>query len=183
MCAVRRPQPFALGSGTCSPFLAPPRLRPAACRLVLIVVDECHRVTGNAAPVAALTVSPATSRHVLRALTGLAAAGCNTSTHTHTHVLRLMPLPHRPADDVPRRTPTRPNAPQRGLCAQELRRTGLAVRVVGLSATPGKNAEAVQEVVRHLGVSRVEFRSDEDPDVSPHVHNKQVRLGGWEVGG
>ncbi|GIL56457.1 hypothetical protein Vafri_11813, partial [Volvox africanus] len=45
---------------------------------------------------------------------------------------------------------------------------------VGLSATPGSNADSVQEVIRNLGISRVEFRSEEDPDVSPFCHKKQV---------
>ncbi|EFJ47926.1 hypothetical protein VOLCADRAFT_117719, partial [Volvox carteri f. nagariensis] len=79
--------------------------------LVLLVVDECHRALGKAAPVTAL---------------------------------------------------------------QTLRSEQLRFRVVGLSATPGSSPESVQEVIRNLGISRVEFKSNEDPDVSPYCHKKQV---------
>ena len=53
----------------------------------------------------------------------------------------------------------------------------MRLRVVGLSATPGSSPESVQEVIRNLGVSRVEFRNEDDPDVSPYCHKKQVHRG------
>ncbi|GIL83863.1 hypothetical protein Vretifemale_12587, partial [Volvox reticuliferus] len=98
----------------CTPQILENDVASGTCpkeKLVLLVVDECHRALGKAAPVAAL---------------------------------------------------------------QTLRSEQLRIRVVGLSATPGSNADSVQEVIRNLGISRVEFRSEEDPDVSPYCHKKQV---------
>lgn len=49
-----------------------------------------------------------------------------------------------------------------------------SVRLVGLSATPGADAAALQMVVDTLRISRVEFRSDSSPDVAPYVNNTTV---------
>ncbi|KXZ53530.1 hypothetical protein GPECTOR_7g980 [Gonium pectorale] len=76
---------------------------------------------------------------------------------------------------MPSNFPT-PNPPP-----QKLRGEGLRLRVVGLSATPGSTPEAVQEVIRNLGTSRVEFRSEEDKDVSPYTHRKQASRAAVDV--
>ncbi|GFR40561.1 hypothetical protein Agub_g1137, partial [Astrephomene gubernaculifera] len=98
----------------CTPQILENDIEKGICpkdKLVLVVVDECHRATGKNAPVAAL---------------------------------------------------------------QTLRAERQRVRIVGLSATPGSSDTAVQEVIRNLGASRVEFRSEEDEDVSVYCHRKQV---------
>lgn len=47
-------------------------------------------------------------------------------------------------------------------------------RVVGLSATPGKNIETVNRVVRNLRIAHLRIMDDEDPDVRRYVHGKDV---------
>lgn len=47
-------------------------------------------------------------------------------------------------------------------------------RVVGLSATPGTTVEAVCEVVQNLNISKLEFRTDESPDVTKYTNKKDV---------
>jgi len=43
-------------------------------------------------------------------------------------------------------------------------------RILGLTASPGGKDERIEEVVAHLGVSRIEARSREDPGVAEYVH-------------
>ncbi len=61
------------------------------------------------------------------------------------------------------------------LCAiihPELTRPGCRCRILALSATPGNELVAVQNVVRNLRIERIEARSDEDADVRSYVHGK-----------
>lgn len=51
---------------------------------------------------------------------------------------------------------------------------GQPVRIVGLSATPGTDKQNIQNVLRHLKISRVEYRSEESADISPYTHDKDV---------
>jgi len=48
------------------------------------------------------------------------------------------------------------------------------LRIVGLSATPGTNVEAVTEVIQNLNISKLEFRTDESPDVAKYTNKKDV---------
>uniref|UniRef100_A0A2S2NCS8 Fanconi anemia group M protein n=1 Tax=Schizaphis graminum TaxID=13262 RepID=A0A2S2NCS8_SCHGA len=48
------------------------------------------------------------------------------------------------------------------------------IRIVGLSATPGTNIDAVTEVIQNLNISRLEFRTDESPDVAKYTNKKDV---------
>lgn len=48
------------------------------------------------------------------------------------------------------------------------------IRIVGLSATPGTNVEAVTEVIQNLNISKLEFRTDESPDVTKYTNKKDV---------
>jgi len=47
-------------------------------------------------------------------------------------------------------------------------------RVLGLSATPGTNMDAVQKVVTNLGIQRIEYRSEDSPDIVPYSHKKCI---------
>ncbi|XP_071455397.1 uncharacterized protein Fancm [Hetaerina americana] len=47
-------------------------------------------------------------------------------------------------------------------------------RVVALSATPGKNAEAVASVVSTLNISKLELRDELSPDVTPYTHQRNL---------
>ncbi|XP_050061729.1 uncharacterized protein LOC114118970 isoform X1 [Aphis gossypii] len=48
------------------------------------------------------------------------------------------------------------------------------IRIVGLSATPGTNIDAVTEVIQNLSISKLEFRTDESPDVAKYTNKKDV---------
>jgi len=48
------------------------------------------------------------------------------------------------------------------------------IRIIGLSATPGTNVEAVTEVIQNLNISKLEFRTDESPDVAKYTNKKDV---------
>lgn len=48
------------------------------------------------------------------------------------------------------------------------------IRIVGLSATPGTNVEAVTEVIQNLNISKLEFRTDESLDVAKYTNKKDV---------
>lgn len=51
-----------------------------------------------------------------------------------------------------------------------------AVRVIGLSATPGADRNSVQNVIRNLRISRVEYRSENSADLAEYTHEKDVDI-------
>lgn len=58
----------------------------------------------------------------------------------------------------------------------ELRARGSRFRVVALSATPGNTLAAVQEVITNLGITHLEVRGDDDPQVKPYVHGRSIEV-------
>ncbi|KAI6824740.1 P-loop containing nucleoside triphosphate hydrolase protein [Hortaea werneckii] len=57
-----------------------------------------------------------------------------------------------------------------------LRRFNSSFRVLALTATPGSTVEAVQAVIDHLGIARVELRTEQSLDIRPYTHKKQTEL-------
>lgn len=49
-------------------------------------------------------------------------------------------------------------------------------RALGLSATPGRNHEAIQMVITNLRISHVEVRDENDKDVAEYVHEKETKI-------
>jgi ATP-dependent DNA helicase MPH1 len=49
-------------------------------------------------------------------------------------------------------------------------------RLVGLTATPGSNPEAVQNLVDGLHISHIEIRDENSLDLRPYLHEKVSRL-------
>lgn len=45
-------------------------------------------------------------------------------------------------------------------------------RILALSATPGKNAAAVQAIVDSLHISHIEIRNEDSMDVRPYMHKR-----------
>ncbi|MCQ2085273.1 MAG: DEAD/DEAH box helicase family protein [archaeon] len=45
---------------------------------------------------------------------------------------------------------------------------------MGMTASPGSDLKKIEEVCDNLALSRIEVRSDDDPDVSPYVHDTYV---------
>ncbi|GMH32811.1 hypothetical protein BSKO_00645 [Bryopsis sp. KO-2023] len=58
---------------------------------------------------------------------------------------------------------------------EHLKRSKVKCRIVGLSATPGRTKEVIQEIIRNLLVARVEFRNEEDGEIKLHTHERTVR--------
>lgn len=49
-----------------------------------------------------------------------------------------------------------------------------ACRILALSATPGSDMKAVQQVVRNLHIACIEARDDADPDIRKYTHDRKV---------
>ncbi len=45
---------------------------------------------------------------------------------------------------------------------------------LGMTASPGSDLAKIEEVCNNLGLTRIDVRSDDDPDVSPYVHDTYV---------
>ena len=58
--------------------------------------------------------------------------------------------------------------------SQHLHKENVVHRCLGLSATPGADRERLQEVVRNLRISKIEFRSESDPDIKEFVHQRHI---------
>jgi Fanconi anemia group M protein len=46
--------------------------------------------------------------------------------------------------------------------------------ILGMTASPGSDIKRVQEVCRNLYIERVEFRTEEDPDVKPYIQPIEI---------
>ncbi len=46
--------------------------------------------------------------------------------------------------------------------------------ILGMTASPGSDLNRVHEVCRNLYIERVEFRTEEDPDVKPYIHPIEI---------
>jgi len=46
--------------------------------------------------------------------------------------------------------------------------------VLGITASPGASSEKIEEVYRNLSTSNVQVRTDDDPDVKPYVHYRDL---------
>lgn len=47
-------------------------------------------------------------------------------------------------------------------------------RVLALTATPGSNPDAVQDIVNCLHISHIEIRNEESIDIRKYIHEKEV---------
>jgi ATP-dependent DNA helicase MPH1 len=55
-----------------------------------------------------------------------------------------------------------------------LHRFNPSFRVLALTATPGSSVEAVQSIIDHLGIARVEVRTEQSLDIRQYTHEKQT---------
>jgi ERCC4-related helicase len=60
--------------------------------------------------------------------------------------------------------------------AQRYRTTGKDPLVLAMTASPGGQPEKVAEVCATLGITIVETRGEEDADVSPYVHGREIEV-------
>ncbi|MBN1194464.1 MAG: DEAD/DEAH box helicase [Methanomicrobiaceae archaeon] len=59
--------------------------------------------------------------------------------------------------------------------AREYRERAAHPLILAMTASPGSNTDRVQEVCEHLGISIIESRIEEDPDVRPYIHEREVQ--------
>lgn len=48
--------------------------------------------------------------------------------------------------------------------------------VLGMTASPGGHVEKVEEVCANLGIEKVESRTDQDMDVAPYIHEREIEV-------
>ncbi|MHC1632080.1 MAG: DEAD/DEAH box helicase [Methanotrichaceae archaeon] len=60
--------------------------------------------------------------------------------------------------------------------AKRYLREGRNQLVLGITASPGSSAEKIEEVCSNLGITKVETRTENDPDVAPFVHKKEIEV-------
>ena len=48
--------------------------------------------------------------------------------------------------------------------------------ILAMTASPGGNQEKVADIVTNLQIAHVETRTEEDPDVKPYIHEKEVEI-------
>jgi len=58
----------------------------------------------------------------------------------------------------------------------KLNERNIKFRLLALTATPGQGIEEVQSVVDNLRIGRIDFRSDQDPDVSRYTHKREMQV-------
>jgi ERCC4-related helicase/ERCC4-type nuclease len=46
--------------------------------------------------------------------------------------------------------------------------------ILGITASPGASSEKIDEVCNNLSISRVQVRTEDDPDVKPYVHYRDI---------
>ncbi|XP_027150235.1 DEAD-box ATP-dependent RNA helicase FANCM [Coffea eugenioides] len=62
------------------------------------------------------------------------------------------------------------------VAVRELMAVPVQLRVLALTATPGSKQQTIQHVIDNLQISRLEYRSESDPDVIPYVHDRKIEL-------
>ncbi|KAF9608476.1 hypothetical protein IFM89_009842 [Coptis chinensis] len=62
------------------------------------------------------------------------------------------------------------------VAVRELMAVPLQFRILALTATPGSKQQAIQKVIDNLQISKLEYRTETDDDVSPYVHNRKLEL-------
>ncbi|MCQ8902679.1 MAG: DEAD/DEAH box helicase [Methanothrix sp.] len=58
--------------------------------------------------------------------------------------------------------------------AERYRRDARDPLVLGMTASPGSEAERVAEICANLGIESIETKSESDPDVAPFVHHREI---------
>ncbi|KAL7538664.1 hypothetical protein ACHAXR_010982 [Thalassiosira sp. AJA248-18] len=57
-----------------------------------------------------------------------------------------------------------------------IKASGAKFRLVGLSATPGTDIKSIQAVLETLNISRIEARTEDDPNVKQYIHNREEEV-------
>ncbi|VFQ90431.1 unnamed protein product [Cuscuta campestris] len=57
---------------------------------------------------------------------------------------------------------------------RQLMAVPIQLRILALSATPGSKQQDVQHIIDNLQITTLEYRSESDRDVLPHVHDRKI---------
>lgn len=60
--------------------------------------------------------------------------------------------------------------------AERYGREGTDRLVLGITASPGSSLERIEEVCGNIGATRIETKTEVDPDVSPFVHQREIEV-------
>jgi ERCC4-related helicase/ERCC4-type nuclease len=58
--------------------------------------------------------------------------------------------------------------------AERYRREGRDPLVLGITASPGSQSEKIAEICTNLGIEAIQTRTENDPDVAPFVHDREI---------
>lgn len=58
--------------------------------------------------------------------------------------------------------------------AERYRREGRYPLVLGITASPGSQSEKIAEICTNLGIEAIQTRTENDPDVAPFVHDREI---------
>jgi len=58
--------------------------------------------------------------------------------------------------------------------AEQYLKTAREPLILAMTASPGGNIEKISDIVQNLGVSKVLTRTEDDPDVKPYIHEKEI---------
>jgi ERCC4-related helicase len=58
--------------------------------------------------------------------------------------------------------------------AQRYSREAKNPLVLGITASPGSQIDKIEEICTNLGISRIQTRTENDPDVSPFIHHREI---------
>ncbi|KAL5776376.1 hypothetical protein ACOSP7_009302 [Xanthoceras sorbifolium] len=59
---------------------------------------------------------------------------------------------------------------------REVMSVPVQLRILALTATPGSKQQTIQLIIDNLHISTLEYRNENDDDVSPYVHNRKIEL-------
>jgi len=58
--------------------------------------------------------------------------------------------------------------------AERYRREGRDPLVLGITASPGSQSDKIAEICTNLGIESIQTRTENDPDVAPFVHDREI---------
>ena len=58
--------------------------------------------------------------------------------------------------------------------AERYAREATSPLVLGITASPGSQSEKIAEICTNLGIERIQTRTENDPDVAPFVHQREI---------
>ena len=60
--------------------------------------------------------------------------------------------------------------------AGQYRSTAKKPRILAMTASPGGQKEKVRAVCANIGIEKVETRTEDDPDVKPYIHEREIEV-------